>query len=71
MVFKNYLSIVAMGAVLSIMMASCKNEAKQYEEIPDEDADAQPDHEVREDVAGAPQDDVEEQHRTDGRGRQR
>jgi hypothetical protein len=46
MVFKNYLSIVAMGAVLSIIMASCKNEAKQYEEIPDEDVEVNAENEI-------------------------
>lgn len=34
MEYKNYLSILATGAVMSIMMASCKNETKQYEASP-------------------------------------
>ena len=36
MEYKNYLSILATGAVMSIMMASCKNETKQYEASPAE-----------------------------------
>ena len=34
MEYKNYLSILATGAVITIMMASCKNETKQYEASP-------------------------------------
>ena len=34
MEYKNYLSVLATGAFIFIMMASCKNEARQYEASP-------------------------------------
>jgi len=34
MKYKNFLSIVAIGTILSFMIASCKNETKEYAESP-------------------------------------
>jgi len=36
MKYKNSLSVLAIGVVLSFMLTSCKNEAKEYKESPEE-----------------------------------
>lgn len=46
MKYNNYLSIVALGAILSIMIVSCKNEIQEYKENPGETMELNAENEI-------------------------